>query len=133
MVAREIGIDDTLTARLAFRRPSLGFVSPGFWRVRAQEPTDGLGIELLLAAEVPIEAAARQSGIFHDLLDRHLRESPSIEEASRTFQDSPPCIVLVLPRVGHAVLLCDSSHCGTLWILSCIRLSGRSQGVAGWC
>jgi hypothetical protein len=47
--------------------------------VLARELKDGLAVEVILGLEVFIEAAARQTGLGHDLVDRDLRETSSVE------------------------------------------------------
>src|SRR5262249_58128463 len=55
VVLRKIGINNPLAARLASRSlPGLRG-SPGFGRIVTKKPANGLGIELILFAEVPIK------------------------------------------------------------------------------
>jgi hypothetical protein len=42
---------------------------------------DGLGVELLLTAQVPIEAATRETSNRHDLANRDLGEASPVEQA----------------------------------------------------
>src|SRR5262249_61029321 len=66
VVLRKIGINNPLAARLASRSLPGRSGSPGFGRIIAKEPANGLGIELVLVAEVPIKPPMREAGVFHD-------------------------------------------------------------------
>jgi hypothetical protein len=79
MLAREIGVDSPLRTRLGDRARHATPVPPR-GRLTAQELPDGRRVELILAAEVPIEATVGEPGVAHDLLDRHPRIALAVEE-----------------------------------------------------
>src|SRR5436190_1174885 len=100
MITREIRLDDPLGARLGLaggRMPGL----PGLGAPLAQEVANGLRIDLVLAAEMAIEAAVRQARARHDLLDRNLGEPLAVEQPSGAFEDPFPRILLALLGIGH--------------------------------
>jgi len=78
---------------------------PGLRRVGAQEPSHGLGVELILMLEMAAETASRQAGILHHLVDGDLRKSVPVEEAPRAFQNLLACRALVLWRIWHSRFL----------------------------
>jgi len=75
--ARKIGVDDP--PRLLCGRVTSGSALPGLCRIIAEEPADGLGVELLFPGKVPIETTMCQPRAFHDLADRHLLEPLAVE------------------------------------------------------
>src|SRR5205807_2176832 len=58
-----------------------------------------------LAGEVLVEAAARQPGRTHDLVDRYVGEAVAVEQPPRALDDALPRSFLVLFRVGHVTVL----------------------------
>src|SRR5262249_1600021 len=61
----------------------------------------GLGVKLLLAAKVSIEAAVRETGGRHDLADRDLGKSSPIEQTGGGSNDPLPRLLFVPWRVRH--------------------------------
>jgi hypothetical protein len=57
---------------------------------------DGRGIELILAAEVPIEAAMGEAGVTHDVLDGHTGIAFPVEKSPGAFEDFLARVTLVL-------------------------------------
>jgi hypothetical protein len=102
MIAREIGVDDSVRPLIG-RRPS-ALALPRLGCLLAQEPADRLRVEVLLLVEMPVESAVGQSGTFHDLADRNLLEALAVEQASGAFEDLPTRGKFVLRRIGHVVL-----------------------------
>jgi hypothetical protein len=98
--AREVSIDDSL--RPSQGRCTSGPVLPRLCRIGAEEPSDGLGVKLLLRIEVPIEPAMRQPRAFHDFADRHLLESLAVEQPAGAFEDPLTRGKFVLSGIGHA-------------------------------
>src|SRR5262245_16904273 len=98
MVAREVGVDDALRARLV---SVAARSSPRFGRLLAQEPSHSLAIEFILAPEMSVEAAGGEPGIVHDLADRDVGKSLAVEQAPRALKDSLAGLLLVLGRIGH--------------------------------
>jgi len=76
-------------------------------RVARDEARDSGRIQLVLAAKVMIERAARQSGGGHDLADGDLFEAVAIEQAARGFDDAGACPDGMIGMVGHGVRLID--------------------------
>src|SRR5262249_32666834 len=74
---------------------------PGLGPLCAYEFEDGVLVEVLLAGEMLVEAAAGQPGCSHDLVDRHVGEPVAIEQPPRALDDALPRRLLVLFRVGH--------------------------------
>ena len=96
VVSGEVGVNDALAAWLA-RYPWMGWLGlPRFGRIGAKEPTDGLGIELVLVPEMTIEPSSRQTGVLHDFVDRDLGEPLFIEKAPRAFKDFLARVALML-------------------------------------
>src|SRR5262245_8729330 len=86
MLPREISVYDPLCVRLCDRsRPAL--LLPRCGRVLTKELPDGRRIQFILAAEVPIEAAAREAGIGHDLVDRNAGIAVAVEQSPGAFKD----------------------------------------------
>jgi hypothetical protein len=112
VLARQVGVHDH-----AGQLHSLGtgvnvFTLPIFRRIEARELQQGLAVEVVFGREVPVETTACQTGLGHDLVDRHLRKSLSVEQPSRASENSIAGSLLVLSRVGHARTLhfCDGNH-----------------------
>src|SRR5262249_50065947 len=64
-----------------------------------------LHVEIALGAEVSVEASARQSGVFHDVVNRDGGEAAAIEQGLCAPDDSLTSRGVVLRRVGHSWLL----------------------------
>src|SRR5262249_27285381 len=95
VVLRKIGVNNTLAARLASRSLP-GSRSPRFGRIVTKEPANGLGIELVLVAEVPIKPSVREASVLHDFVDGDIGKPLLVEQAPRAFEDFLVRIVLVL-------------------------------------
>src|SRR5262249_49072529 len=95
VLAREIGVDDPLRSVLRARTP-LGPLLPSRGRFLAQELPHGGRVELILAGEMPIEAAVGEAGVAHDLLDRHPGIAVAVEQPPGTFEDLLASVVLLL-------------------------------------
>src|SRR6266508_6993850 len=93
--AREIGIDDPLGAGLRDRTRCTPLL-PSRGRLLAQELPDGRCVELILASEVPIEAAVGKPGVAHDVLDGYARVAPAVEQAPGAFEDFLARVALLL-------------------------------------
>jgi hypothetical protein len=65
---------------------------------------NGLGVEFVLAAEVPIEAAMRQACGSHDLVDRGLGKSSPIEQMSSAAEDPLSRLPFVVVRTASRLL-----------------------------
>jgi NAD(P)-dependent dehydrogenase (short-subunit alcohol dehydrogenase family) len=51
-------------------------------------------MRLVLASEMPIEAAVGEAGLAHDLLDGDAGIALAVEEPPGAFEDFPPCVAL---------------------------------------
>src|SRR5262249_21349784 len=94
VLAREIGVHDSLSMRLRDRTSLAPLPSCGC--LLAQKLPDGCREEFVLAAKVPIEAAVREAGIAHDLLDRDPGIAIAVEKSPGAFEDFLARIALVL-------------------------------------
>src|SRR5689334_11858352 len=101
MLAREVGADDLRAdaGRGTVDLDAVPMTGPG--RI-GEEALQGLGVEIALAAEVPVEAATRQSGFGHDPVDRDALEPEPIEQAAGGADDRFARLGKVVGRVGHA-------------------------------
>src|SRR5262249_19659625 len=104
VLAREIGVDDALSVGLrdrSRRAPPL----PSRGRLLAQELPDGRRVELILGAEMPIEAAGGEAGLAHDLLDGRAGIAFAVEEPPRAFEDFLAWVALLLRWIWHGFVL----------------------------
>src|SRR5262249_39397511 len=87
MIEREESVDDPAGLRLisAMQSDLLGL--PGLRCFLAQKTADGLRIELGFAAEMPVEAAMRKTGVGHDFANRCLGEPLFVEHAPGALQN----------------------------------------------
>jgi hypothetical protein len=64
-------------------------------RVAARVARDRLAVQRLLVGEVVVEAAARQPGARHDLIDRDRLEAVAVEHAPGAFDDARAGLLLM--------------------------------------
>jgi hypothetical protein len=65
-----------------------------------EETFQHLRVEVALAGEVTVEAAVRETGIIHDLLDRDALESESVEQFARA-GDDPGARFFTFDDISH--------------------------------
>src|SRR5438094_8909051 len=100
MIDVEICVDDRLEL-FAFRRV-LGRGSDALANL-GQALFERFGEQILLAVEMPIEAAVGQAQITHEIADPRALAATAAEAAGRRADDSLVCVLFVICAVPHTV------------------------------
>src|SRR5690242_9967754 len=68
-----------------------------------------LGVQVTLAVEITVEAAAREAGVGHDLIDGYAFKAMAIEKPARAVNDLLLDFFSMTGRIRHAFLLGEHS------------------------
>ena len=101
MPVGEIGADD-LRANVAGRKIHLHALPATFPVGVGEEAGEDFGVEIALAMEITIEAAVREAGASHDLLDGDTLKAMAIEKFASAVDDGLLDGRAVSKRVRHA-------------------------------